>query len=411
MTMNSFKVIWLDDECNEPHSDYIKRRATANNIELIAFTNAEEGLAELDKNFDAYDAILLDGSFHMKPSQSGEGDASAFMKVKDYLAERKGRGFIKDWFVLSDKILFKEPNSPFKIAHDIKVYDKGTDVDQLWKDIINAVNEQPYTKIRNKYPEAFKAIEELNLKEFNLSNDKFLIEILMGIEGTGPNFKDELYFGQLRIILESLFRRANKAGLLHDACLKGNEVNQWESYLFLSSGKTKRLGVNCKQVHFPKIIADNTRNIISITNAFAHTDEEGKEESRLDLLSFRGIINTSYLLYSLTFQLLDIIIWFNKYLKSNPDIEQNKSQWVNADTSQKVSNDWIHGMVIRIKDDYGTFQSESGQEIFTIPRKLVKEYHLREHQRIRLLPKLNENGELQRSERGNPLTDRIDTKI
>src|SRR5690606_3365139 len=110
-----------------------------------------------------------------------------------------------------------------------------------------------------------------------------------------------------------------------DACISvQGKVNLTESSLFLAGEETKHLKVKSQKKHFPKIIASQVKDILFTTGGNAHTVDTALERND-ELMQYRKILRTPNLLFSLTFQLLDIIIWFNEYLKINSDIESNKS--------------------------------------------------------------------------------------
>ncbi len=191
-----------------------------------------------------------------------------------------------------------------------------------------------------------------------------------------------------------MFRYANKIGLLHDNCIDGKgkgKVNLTESSLFMAGEPTKFLDVQCAIPHFNKIIIDAVKSVLFITGAASHTvDPEIK--TNINLVEYRKTVNTPYLLYSIAFQLMDILIWFKKYSDENPDILKNKSHWVALNTIT-ASGDWMAGEIIRIAPNgYGTFQpSGGGSTLSIIPAKVV-EFRLKEKQFIEVLTKLDSAG-------------------
>ena len=59
--MNKYKVIWFDDEYKT--LNIIREKAFVNGIELIGFDNSKEGIDELEKRIENYDAAISDGLF------------------------------------------------------------------------------------------------------------------------------------------------------------------------------------------------------------------------------------------------------------------------------------------------------------------------------------------------------------
>lgn len=155
------------------------------------------------------------------------------------------------------------------------------------------------------------------------------IRHLRDIMGAARGFNDidtKLYFNSIRQILEWMFKAANKLGFLHDACLNQQgrnkkNLNISDSIRFMEGKETQYSnGVRCTKAHFPELLAKNVWTIYNGTN-------EGSHASRA-LAEYLNIIDSPYLLYSLTYLLMDAIIWFGKYAKEHPDLEENKTLWI-----------------------------------------------------------------------------------
>src|SRR5690606_30152788 len=101
--------------------------------------------------------------------------------------------------------------------------------------------------------------------------------------------------------------------LLHDKCIPGGNVNLNWSRNFMS-GETVHIGntnkkIHCKTSHFPNTLSRNVKIILDITNSASHTNTEG-ESNKLDYHAYKENINSNYLLYSLTFQVMDLMLWY-----------------------------------------------------------------------------------------------------
>jgi len=323
--MNKYKVIWFDDEYKT--LNIIREKAFVNGIELIGFDNSKEGIDELEERIENYDGAISDGLFFKNPGQSGDSVTDkALFEVGlafDRLSDRKKL----PWFILSGQDKFtKERNSFADAFKDNKVYDKLNDDDliSLWEIIKIEADKQPETQIRHEYSKVFELCTDKYIGE---DASKPLLGILRSFKNSTILFDDELYFTQIRIILEKVFRAANRIGLLHDKCLEGGKVNLTESSLFLSGENTKHLEVSCEKSHFTKIVSDLVKSILFITGAASHTvDAEIKKN--INLTEYRNTISTPYLLYCLTFQLMDILVWFKSYADNNRDLSLNKSYWL-----------------------------------------------------------------------------------
>ncbi|MFC6998086.1 hypothetical protein [Rufibacter roseus] len=382
-----YRILWIDDKIEE-FDDFVIL-ADNNCIDLEGYKSFEEGFNVLENDLIKYDGVLLDALFFAKKDQvRGEEDVEGLVKAVSRLNELKSQKLMP-WFILSGQDSFtKEQNGILK-AYNKRCFDKknGDDLEALLELIKVEANGVEDTKIRHMFPRAFDACEALGAEA-----QKFLLQILKSTQTPATPFDDKLYFTQIRIILEQLFREANKQGLLHDKCLEGGKVNLSESCLFLAGKDTKHLGIKCGKAHLPKIIADNAWAIVSITGAASHTEGENTPEGRASIAEYRKYVDTPYLLYSLTFQLIDILIWFKSYFIDNPDKEKNQVFWI--PTSLPLNNgEWVNGKVVKIAENgYGTFQPSNGSKTLSIIPPKVKEFNLKEQQEIKVTTKQDGTG-------------------
>lgn len=387
--MKKYNVIWFDDEFET--LNIIKENAAINGIILNGFGNAKDGIEELERNLIHYDAAIVDGKFYNNQGQYGDSmDDSALRDVIQAFFRLEDKKVLP-WFILSGQISFtKEKNRYADGFKANKVYDKTMDdhLVSLWNDLKMEADKQLDTQIRHEYSNVFEVCSEQYIGEVA---QKPLLKILKSIKEPETDFYDELYFTQIRIILESMFRAANRRGFLHDKCLEGGRVNLSESSLFLSGAKTKHLGVSCGVSHFNKIISEYVKLILFITGAASHTVDPEMARN-INLASYRKEVNSPFMLYSLAFQLMDILIWFKSYTDKNPDIEKNKALWIdNPDIIAKAEG--VIGTVIQIAENgYGTFEPKDGGKTLSIIPTMVRNYNLSEGDCIEVITKPNSDG-------------------
>lgn len=77
---------------------------------------------------------------------------------------------------------------------------------------------------------------------------------------------------------------------------------------------------------FPVLLANNVRFILDVTGGASHTTVVDENE-RPNLTAYWAKIDTPYLLYSLTFMLCDILVWFGNYAEMHQDIQANTVLW------------------------------------------------------------------------------------
>lgn len=333
MKMKRYRVLWFDDKFRE--LEIIKEGALLENILLVGYDNADDGIKELESNISLYDAVLIDGLFYEKSGQNeddlitvkDEALRKVFLSLERISVIKKMPSFI----LSGQKSFTKEINRVADVFKNNKVYDKTNDEDlkQLWLDIKAEADQQIDAQVKHDYHSVFEVCSE---KYVGFEATKPLLQILKSIKQPFENFDDELYFTQIRIIVESVFRAANKYGLLHDACIDNGKVNLTESSLFLAGENTKYANVKCAKKHFNPIISKSVVSILFITGAASHTVDP-QLKNNINLAEYRKIIKTPYLLYSLAFQVMDLLIWFKSYIDSNNDVAINKSQWENIEST------------------------------------------------------------------------------
>lgn len=311
------RVIWLDDDIHDA-----KLRGTVAMFRR-AFDIIEcENLDEFRKKSKLYewDAAILD------VLNSDE-------KPTDVISSIRIIGEGKLWFVYSGKPQITQSDNLIKDILEgpdyarsyasLPIYEKSTHDQLLIEDITNAVKNKRVWQVENQYEKVLKIVDTyLEDKECH----KYLLDILCAASGATA-IDSHLYYNKIRVILEWMFRAANKAGLLHDNCFDNqNRINLTDASLFMAGKPAIHSGVICEKAHFPVLIANNVRTILEVTGGASHTTIVDENE-RPNLIAYWANIDTPYLLYSLAFMLCDILVWFGQYVEEHPDIPANTILW------------------------------------------------------------------------------------
>jgi len=158
-----FKVLWFDDEIKKFNIDI--DYANQQDININGFDNAVEGLVELKQNYNFYDAIIVDGLFHIKAKQITEGlNQRAFGEVAKELFKLKNKGIIIPSFIyFGQKSFVKDRNDIVSTFNEVfyakgRVFDKNkdTDFEELCHILKSEALKQPQTQARLNYPEIFE---------------------------------------------------------------------------------------------------------------------------------------------------------------------------------------------------------------------------------------------------------------
>jgi len=310
-----YKVLWFDDEFES--LDIIKEKGKLNGILLFGYNNAKDGIEELQLRMEDYDAVIVDGKFFNKPGQTGDalGDQALFNVgvALESLSDRKKI----PWFILSGQISFtKEKNRYAEGFKNNKVYDKTVEeaVEALWIDIKTEADKQQDTQIRHRYHRVFDVCTERYIGE---EAGRKLFNAIKIVESDSETLNTEDFFNSIRKVIEKLFVRFNKIGVLPDDILKSPGWLNNSSKVLCGAHPIYKL--NAEILH--PTISFILKHIMLIIQDASHT--EGTLTLRID--EHVRNISTPNLYKSMAFQLLDVLLWFKGFSDSHQNIEANKS--------------------------------------------------------------------------------------
>jgi hypothetical protein len=373
-----YKVLWIDDDCNTTGRDFIGQ-AEQDDVDITAFESHEEGITFLEKNINDFHAVILDAKVKNKKDDTVIG-LEGLKASRDRLIELNNKKDLP-YFIFTGQPDY-QTNELFKQSYG-DFYIKGTDNERIIEDIIQRIEQKEDYILKKDYQKVFQICSE---KYIGVEAQKPLFNILSSIRNPNKEFNDELYFTQIRIILEYMYRSAHRYGLLHDACIPNGKVNLVESSLFLAGKETLHLNVKSTKSHFPKLIADSAQSIIYITGAASHTSDPDIKNN-INLSEYRKLIKTPYLLYNLTFQLMDILVWYKEYVDTNSNIEINKSFW-----NYTINSEWIQGTIVKVENNFGTLKPDNESKTISIPPKMMFDNDIKQNDRIQVTTKKDLTG-------------------
>ncbi|PXX30403.1 hypothetical protein [Arenibacter sp. ARW7G5Y1] len=382
MNNTKYNILWIDDQHEELSA--LHKTAIDYDITLVPFKSMNGGCGELERNHHLYDSVLLDAKFFENENDSpGSEDTKWVHQTKDRILQLPKKF---EYFVLTGQAkayASEEFNNAFK-----NVFEKGKsdDEDKLFQMLVDASSKQIETQIRHENPIIFKVV-----KDYEPEVEKTLLQILNGVKNGFANFEDELYFTKLRIVLEHFFRKANELSLLHDACVQkgGSQVNITESGLFLSGQDARHSKVKCSKTHFPKIISENVKSIILVTGAASHTSKVDITQN-MDYQDYRKIIKSPYLLYSLAYKLMDVLIWFSEYSKTNSNKALNKSFWEDIEFDQ-FGNKYEISRILQIANNgWGTAEINREGKKVSIHKNDIVNLKLSRNDKIKFVVRENQ---------------------
>ena len=304
--MRIYKVIWFDDE----HQKFqpIKDEAFLEDVQLIGYSSANEGIPELRSNYKDYDAVVLDGLFFKNSDHHGTDiDDSAFGEVAKVLNELKAQKRILPWFIYSgQKSFVKDKNSFVELFKDNsfangKVFDKNKDEDfkELLSEIKKAADSNPERIIKINNPEIFSIFEE------GILTDEVEIQLISLFKKPFYNDRAELkaILTNIRSIQESIFLKLEGIGVLQN----GLTFNQKNAHLSGNKSHASRWIATSTEYQTSEI--ENLQKWIYLTcGTYIH---------HLDQAHYTGAVISNYAIQSMFSGLLELLLWFKKKYKDN----------------------------------------------------------------------------------------------
>lgn len=291
-----YKVIWFDDE-HETLEEIIEN-CLLSDIELIGYSNAEEGLNDLLNDPLRYDAVLLDGMFLKSENQQTQIKDDAFGEVAKVLSNLKAKGTVLPWFIYSGQPNFvKDKNKLVDLFKEEafangKVFDKNEDNDfkELCTKIKEAADTQPHTQVRLHNFEAFEVFE---LGIIDQQYEQLLLEIL--VSNYNNDFKKKNINVQ-RDLLEAIWKALHfNIPCIPEAffdTIKNNKPNhEWCTLFFEGRNVNTNLGQFSVDKQIPKQIAGAFRVLKESVNELSHLSD--------DIVIKTPLITNTYLLITI----------------------------------------------------------------------------------------------------------------
>lgn len=351
-------VLWLDDE----HKVFqpLKDAAIMENIQLVGYDNAEEGLLELTNNFNHYDAVILDGIFFTDKTNSKQTD-EAFGNVAKGLLELRTKGSIIPVFIYSGQPSFvKDSHSYVNLFKDEfsangRVFDKTDDdgMPELLLHIKEAVKDNVYTKIRHQYSDVFKNVSYIPTLDKHYGN---LLELLKNIDTDQDLTK-------VRMIIESLFKALADINIIPEGFTKEkgwiNGTSRFISGIHEDYEFTKPYFIH-------PTICETLYRVLNIIQDGSHN--EGSLKLKVDDYSRK--YTSGYLYKSVVYGLLEILYYFGELIKNNQNIEENQSRWKKKETP-KTEEVFIEAIFQSINEaNWGTIKCIDGKEVSVHPKSI-----------------------------------------
>lgn len=305
-----YNVIWIDDEWTKM-SAFKDECEVIHGIHLEPFTTQKSGMEELDRNLNSWDAVILDAKM-FDESEDETPKLDGLRKAIRHIDQLSMKKSIPYFISTGQPDLMDNDTFSQSFGH---FYVKEKDDLELIDKLKEAIDSTPRRQVQSLYSDAIEQLSKIapDAKEAILD-----IFEAMHFPDMHKDFKPVLYYNQLRQILESVFRVANKVEIIPDVCIQNDVVNLNQCCHYLSGNNAKQLGIRYGAKNervVPKHIQDIMFLILSLGNTNSHTvqlNEDG--EKTLSEYIHTNVYNSKYLIYSLALQVCEVVMWMNRYI-------------------------------------------------------------------------------------------------
>lgn len=343
-TDDLIKVLWVEDD--PIVTEHYPITAERYGLDLVAFPCWDDAFEALKNGFDTWGAIILDAKCkHHKdsPDNAARFLVEALSNIRAICAEKKHQinwyvlsaaggaetkqindlisedrlRWDKDWTEKNGKLYYSKTEEDIKILFQ-RVYFHATITErmqikaQLYRNVFDAMQQ---CKLHG---EAAELMADLL---FNLHKNK---------EGREANS----IMWETRKIVEYVFRAMiDEWGMLPAEFVTADrkeKVNLTSSARMLSGLPTdndkRTVSYSYDVPIINSILNYQIKGIVDQTGEYLHTDRIGGQVSNTSEL-MASVNNSPYLVYGMTMNLCNILLWFANYVKANPDPNENMKKW------------------------------------------------------------------------------------
>lgn len=319
MAKNKYKILWIDDEWDKMTTFQLECKELYG-LYLEPYRTRKAGMEALERNIDHWDAVLLDAKM-FDENDNETASLTGLGKAKQRLDELSIRRAIPYFISTGQPDLISDKN--FKDLFG-DYYIKGNDDVKLVDDMLKAIENSDSQQVKTIYKDVFEGLDKMGVRSYV---EPILMHILLPLHypAKEPNFKPADHYNQLRKLLEYLFRACNKVGLVPDQCMTDGKVNLNQCSLYLAGKDAEKSGVRYGEKGeriVPDYVESIIRAILEFGNIHSHTDELEDEDNHKIESIFRTA-QSRFIIFGLTLQICEVIIWFSEYIAKHDDKEVN----------------------------------------------------------------------------------------
>ncbi len=312
-----YNVLWIDDQW-DTLDGFIEKAAAIYNLSITPYRTSKAGIEAIRSNLDKWDAVILDAK-GLDESENEATDVIGLRKAKDFLLSLSKP---IPYFIYTGQTDYLSSEF-FKSAFG-DFYSKYDGYNKILKAVVEAIEKKVENQTIHNYQDLFSSLESLGISEY--TKDTFL-DILLPLhyKDKEEGFRPVHHYTQLRKVIEYLFRECHRVGLVPDACISNGIINLNQCSLYLAGKNPEKINLRYGEEGdriIPKHIERIIRSVLELGNTCSHSvelEEEDKEKIEELFRSFKS----NYLIYGLTLQLCEAVVWFANYIANHNDKEEN----------------------------------------------------------------------------------------
>ena len=310
-------VLWIDDQW-DTLDGFIEKAATVYNLSITPYRTSKAGIEAIRSDLDKWDAVILDAK-GLDESENEATDVIGLRKAKDFLLSLSKP---IPYFIYTGQTDYLSSEF-FKSAFG-DFYSKYDGYNKILKAVVDAIEKKVENQTIHNYQDLFSSLESLGISEY--TKDTFL-DILLPLhyKEKEEGFRPVHHYTQLRKVIEYLFRECHRVGLVPDACISNGIINLNQCSLYLAGKNPEKINLRYGEEGdriIPKHIERIIRSVLELGNTCSHSVElEDEDKEKIEEL-FRSF-KSNYLIYGLTLQLCEAVVWFANYIANHNDKEEN----------------------------------------------------------------------------------------
>ena len=314
-----YNVLWIDDQW-DTLDGFIEKAATVYNLSITPYRTSKAGIEAIRSDLDKWDAVILDAK-GLDESENEATDVIGLRKAKDFLLSLSKP---IPYFIYTGQTDYLSSDF-FKSAFG-DFYSKYDGYNKILKAVVEAIEKKVENQTIYNYQDLFSSLESLGISEY--TKETFL-DILLPLhyKEKEDGFRPVHHYTQLRKVIEYLFRACHRVGLVPDACISNGIINLNQCSLYLAGKVAEKINLRYGEEGdriIPKHIERIIRSVLELGNTCSHSVEfEDEDKEKIEEL-FRSF-KSNNLIYGLTLQLSEAVVWFANYIPTHNDKEYNLS--------------------------------------------------------------------------------------